>query len=440
MQAETDFPSYESCVVRGRALLTRSRYQESAECFRQGIAIEPRASLCYALLAIALMNIEGRAREAVDVARRAVAEEPEESFNHSILSMALGSLAKDGETDLCREALATAQEAVRLDPDSDLAYTSLGRAQLRLRQWVQAEASARKALELDPDDSSAAEILSVALLQQGKDGDHHHLVQHQLANSPESDTAHSAAGWNALRRGDHRRANEHFAEALRLNPTSEAARLGLIESYRARSFFYRWLIQLDAAVGRLTSGRQTAFWLGGYVVYKVAYGALRTTAPWAATLLMAAWLLLVFGSHLFRGLSSLFVLFDRFGRQSLRTKEKWEGIVVGGLAILAIVAMVASFGIASKTAMVEAKLLAFGLFAAALPAASAFTNDHYIGRWFYWAAAGFCGLCSLYAFTGYALGWAGVLPGFPADDLALMAGIGVAGVFTFVRAFGIGYR
>ena len=430
-------PNAGICLQRGRALLQRNRFDEAAHWFREAIQADPRNSLGYALLAVALSYSEGSQREGVDAARRAVQEDPESAFNHAVLSSALRQLARDGEDAVLRDSLAAADTAVRLEPDNDFAHTTRGHVQLLLRQWAAAEASALKALELDPDDSSAPEILSAALLNQGKDGDLRHLVRSQLAQNPESPSAHSAAGWNALRHGDHAAANRHFTEALRLSPMHEGARQGLVESYRARSFFYRWLIQLDAAVRKLSNGRETLFWIGGYVVYRISVGFLRQTAPWAANILIALWLTLVFGSYLFRGVSSFFVLFDRFARQSLRRKEKVEGLVIGSMTLLALALFAAS--LVATGPGVPFGTLALGVFAAAVPSASAFTNDHYLGRWLYGGVAVVCTCGAAYGLlsTAFAAAWGTRLPG---DESATILTLVLAALFTFVRAFGIWYR
>lgn len=437
MNSETETPGYDACMTRGRTLLSRSRYSDAAEWFRQAIQADPNDSTAYALLALCMINVEGKAAEAVDVARRAVSLEPEDCFNRCILSLSLGRSAKDGQTSVLREALTEAREAARLDPDSDLAHSTKARAHLRLQNWPEAERSALKALELDPDDEAAAEVLSAALLNQGKQGDHDHLVRTQLQNNAESDTAHTAAGFNALRKGDHKQANVHFLEALRLNPMHEGARLGLVESYRARSWFYGALIRFDAFITRISAGRQRAFWLGGYVIYRIAFGSLKTTAPWAAWLLAGCWLVLVFWSTLARGLSSFFMLFDRFARRSLRTMEKWEGVVVGGMTLLALGFLVSSFFISKGSSMLA--LVALGLFLGVTPAASAFTNDHYIGKWLYWTVAAFCLFCALYPVVTLMLGmgW-GIRSHMELDFIRW--GIFAAVGFSFVRAFGIGYR
>ncbi|MDD2707204.1 MAG: tetratricopeptide repeat protein [Verrucomicrobiae bacterium] len=432
---ETDeIPDLTQCMMRARSLMEHSRYADAAEWLQRGLQMRPDDAACHSLLAACLINLEGREQQAVTVARRGVELEPEESFAHAIFALALARSAKDGQNSVIQEALVEAQESVRLDPDSDFAQTTMAQMLIRLRRWNEAEIASRKALELDPEDAAAAELLSICLLHEGKHEDNDQLVQYQLQKNAENDSAHSAAGWNALRKGDYRKANGHFLEALRLNPMHEGARQGLVESYRARSFFYRNLLRFDAFLNRLTAGRQMAFWLGGYVIYRLLYGVLSKTAPWLASILVGSWLVLVFWSALARGLSSLALLFDRYARRSLMTREKWEGVVVGGMAVLALVFLTASWVVAPGL-----RLFALCIFIGAIPAASAFTNDHYIGKWFYWAVAVFCILCAFYPVAALGALWAfGVR--FPMTSQIMLCGIYTAVAFTFVRFFGIGYR
>lgn len=433
--AHTDeIPDAMQCLLRARSLMDRSRYPDAAEWLQKGIQADASSATMFTLLAICWMNIDGKERHSVDAARHAVSLEPEDGTAHSVLALTLGNTAKDGQTAVYREALAAAEEAVKLDPDDDFAHTTRARMCLHLQRYPAAEAAARKALELDPEATAAAEVLSACLLHQGKQEDHDALVAYQLQHHAEDDSAHASAGWNALRKGDHRRANTHFLEALRLNPMHEGARLGLVEGYRARSFFYRGLLKFDGWMNQLTAGRQTAFWIGGYVAYRVLYKSLKTSAPWAAAILAACWLLLVFWSSLARGLSSFLMLLDRSARRSLRTLEKWEGVVVGGMTMLALM-----FLVASCVSSPGLRVMALGLFLGALPAASAFTNDHYIGKWIYWAVAAFCIGCAFYPVVLILVALAGG-PRLPMASAVLMWGIVTAVVFSFVRMFNIGYR
>ena len=61
------------------------------------------------------------------------------------------------------EALAHGQVALRLEPDSSVAYSNLGAALLGLEHKREAAAAYRKALELDPTDGNARRALEFPL-------------------------------------------------------------------------------------------------------------------------------------------------------------------------------------------------------------------------------------------------------------------------------------
>jgi len=386
----------------------------------------------FVMLALCWMQEDDTAPKSIDAAQRAVALEPENPFARSVLALALNANAKDGQTAAIKVALQQAEEAVNLDPDSDFSHAVLARLHLRLRDYPQAEASARAALSLDTENTMAAEVLSAALLLQKKDGDNQDLINYQLQRNAEDDSAHTSAGWMAVMQGNHKKANQHFLEALRLNPMNENARLGLIESFRARSWPYRLQLKFAHFMNQFTEGRQTAIMLGGFVCYKVLSSYLKTVSPVLASVVIGAWLLFALWAHLARGFSSAFIVMDRFARQALRPREYWEGVVVGGLIFAAVSSLVLGFAwhLAS-----EGGFSALVCILAAVVNAAAFTNDHWLGRYVYGTAAALAGTGALYstldAFTDLHLPFAGEL-----GALVMLLGV----VTTWLRGFGVWYR
>jgi tetratricopeptide (TPR) repeat protein len=387
-------PSPEAAFARGQLLRSQHRTQDAIACYKQALELDAHHTLSFIMLALCWMNENETAPQSLDAAKRAVALEPENAFARSVLSLALNANAKEGQTSAIKEALQQAEEAVGLDPDSDFSHAVLSRMHLRLRDYPKAEAAARASLALDTENGMAAEALSIALLNQKKDADNHHLIRYQLERDPENDTAHTSAGWQALMEGDHKRANEHFLEALRLNPMSENARMGLVESFRARSWPYRMQLKFAHFMNQFTEGRQTAIMLGGFVCYKLLSAWLKTFSPSLASLVIGVWLVFVLWSHLARGFGSAFMVMDRFARQALQPREYWEGVVVGGLIFTSASCLLLGFvcrldGIGGFPALV--------CIAAAVINAAAFTNDHRLGRYLFGLAAAFSGLGSIYA-------------------------------------------
>ena len=422
----------EGCYRRGQMLFQRNRYADAAEWFQRGLSQDPNHAMSYAMLALSWAHDDAHKDKAVDAARRAVALEPEMSFFRSVLAIAQSNKAKDGQNSLVRLALEEAKRGVELDPDSDFAHSVEARLHLRLRDFPAAEASARKALALDTENTTAAEVLSAALLLQKKDEDNASLVDYQLKNNPEDDATHTSAGWLALSRGDHKTANAHFLEALRLNPMNEGARLGLVESYRARSFVYNLFIRFCHMMSRFSEGGQNGIMIGGFLAYRMLSNYLRHVAPFWASVLIAVWLTLVFWSHLARGFSSFFMVFDRYARRSLNRREFWEGIAVGGATVLALSFLVASFLMPSD----GARIAAITLFASAIVSAAAFTNDHYVGKWIYGGAALIAGGGAIFCVSAI------LLPMKVSEDvfgLAMMSSIIIGVAVSWLRGLRVAY-
>jgi tetratricopeptide (TPR) repeat protein len=423
-------PSPEAAFARGRLLQSQHRTQDAIACYKQALELDAHHTPSFVMLALCWMDDDETAPKSVDAAKRAVALEPENAFARSVLALALNANAKDGQTGAIKEALKQAEEAVGLDPDSDFSHAVLARLHLRLRDFPKAEASARAALALDTENTMAAEVLSAALLLQKKDGDNKDLIRYQLERNADDDSAHTSAGWMAVMEGDHKKANEHFLEALRLNPMNENARMGLIESFRARSWFYRTNIRFCHWMNQFTEGRQNVIMIGGFIGYKVLSGYLKTVAPFWANVVIGAWLLFVLWAHLARGFSTFFVTMDRFARQALKPREYWEGVVVGWLIFFSLTALLLGYVYGEAGAGFVALTCLF----ASVANAAAFTNDHHIGRHVYNIAAAISGFGAVY--SGVAI-FAHL--DLPFADFAGLAALIIGVVITWLRPFRVLY-
>ncbi|GEP41094.1 tetratricopeptide repeat protein [Brevifollis gellanilyticus] len=384
-------PSPDAAFQRGRLLQNQHRLTDAIACYKQAISLDAQHVPSYLMLSLCWMESDETAARAVDAARRAVSLQPENSFARSVLALALNAKARDGQTAGMKEALSEAEQAVAFEPESDFAHAVLARMHLRLRNFPKAEESARMALSIDTENSMATEVLSAALLLQKKDADNTELINYQLQRDPEDDAAHTSAGWQAVMTGDHKKANEHFMEALRLNPMNEGARSGLIESYRARSWFYNGYLRFGHWMDQFTEGKQNAIMLGGFVGYRLLSGWLKTVSPVLSYLVIGLWMMFALWSHLARGLSTFFVAMDRFARQALKPREFWEGAVVGWSIFFAIAAL--SLGYVKDVE--DYGFVALAFMCCAVANAAAFTNDHHIGKHIYHVAGAVAGLGAL---------------------------------------------
>ena len=367
----------QALLRRAHLLLDQGRHAEAAQWFQQVLALNPHDPHTLSQLALCWAHDPATRDKALMAARQAVALAPEDCLVHTMLALTLLESAKPGQDGMVRDARDSAAKAMELDPDYAFAHAVHGLALLRLRKFSEAEAAARQALALNTESTMAAQVLAMSLLNQRKDGDLQSLVDWQLTENPEDDSAHVSAGFQALRQGDHKKACIHFREALRIDPTNEGAREGLMHSFRARSWVYGMYLRFCHFMMRFGQQGARGIMLGGFLVYRFAFTALKTSHPGLAYTLAGLWLVLALWTFLARGIGSALMLTDRFVRMAVRPKERWEGACVGGMVLLAL----GCLGVGLWQSNLGLILAALACFLSAVPVASAFSNDHHLGRW-----------------------------------------------------------
>ena len=153
-----------------------------------------------------------------------------------------------GETDA---AVAEAEAAVGLDagdPESRrllaALYSATGRAAESVREY-------RKVLELDPGDEQARLYLGAIHLAEGQYREARKHLERYTRDNPGSPLGHYYLGRTLVESGDFARAEESYAAALELIPTSAPVltEMGLVREFRGRpgaaSEAYRKLMEVD---------------------------------------------------------------------------------------------------------------------------------------------------------------------------------------------------
>lgn len=317
-------------LSQAEILKDRHRYEEAVALLHQHLAREPEDAEAHALLAQTRLEMPGETRAALESIDNAIAIEADEAFYFGVKALTLSKLDQD------RKALESAEEAIRLDPDAIIGWIAKGQALGGLNRWPEAEAAARTALELDPDNQHAQNALLGFLRMQGRIEESQEGVDRRLERDPEDPDAHANAGWADLHSGKRREAEEHFREALRLDPGSEFARVGLREAYKARSPLYRGFLAWAFFMQRHTEGKQWIFVIGLYLAYKFGRAVLESIHPVAAGILTALYLLFCFWSFIASGTGHAIMLLDRWARLTLNPREQIDGVVVGWFFLVGI--------------------------------------------------------------------------------------------------------
>ncbi len=381
-------PLESAAVQRGLILVQQRLFAEAKGYLQQAVAENPQDSLALGLLATCHYHFDGERALALTTIERALALAPLDPNYHALRACILNSLQRP------RQALQSAAQALQLDPACDLALTAESAAHLQLENWPEAERAARRALEIDPDDSDANNLLAEALRIQGRKADTAAQIQSRLARDPLDPWTHSTAGWAALQSGDRSRAEGHFVEALRLDPNLDAARSGLIEAFKARSWLYRGYLRWAFATSRLGPRKRWLLILGLYFAVRLV----RATLTPVRTLVIAAYGLFVLWTFLSPAIGNLLLLSDRRARLALKRSEKLEGLTVGLTLCGGILVLVMSF-IVNDPAL---SALGFGFLGASIPFASTFTNQVRVGRYLFGGIAALSLLAGILAAASHA--------------------------------------
>ena len=365
-------------LSHGLLLQDQGRLEEAEACFYGVLAREPDNDFVYGRLALCQMSQSGKKRRALDTIAEAIRLRADEPFYHSVKALILSDLHRG------KEALVSADQAVALNPEDSFALSAKSSAYCSMDRWAEAEEWGMKALAIDGDNAMAANLLAHTLRMQGKSALNAEAVGRLLAADPEDSFAHVNAGWSALQSKDQARAEMHFREALRLDPESDMAREGLIESFRARSRFYRLYLSYCFFMQRFTRGKQWMIILGIYVFYQLARNILKTVSPLFAGCFVLLWVTFILWVWVAPGIGNFLILLDRSARLALKRAEIYQGVAVGGGLILGVVTGVAGY----LGNFIPAILAGLGLIVSTVPASLAFDNDSRSGRNLFGAITG----------------------------------------------------
>jgi len=361
--------SCDTHIKRGQLLHDQGRYAEAEDFIKQALAEDPHRPDALLLLSWCQFHQENREKEALSTVERAIALEPSASRIHGLRALILSKLKRH------QEAHEAAGQAIALDPDDPFGHAVRAQAFAGQQQWAPMEEAARQALARDGDHDYAQNLLTQALLLQGKTDENAFNVGRQLARDPDEPIPHFNAGYAALRRGDYRKAEEHFRESLRLDPSFESAREGMLESFRARSIVYRGYLKWSFWIAKFSAKYRLGIIIGLYVVYRLVVGALQQVSQLLAVLVVVLYLLFALWTHVARGVGNGIILLDRNARVALRRADVLEGLMVGGGVVLGLLLALAG----ALAGFLPLFVVGAALGAAAVPLAAAFNNDDAIG-------------------------------------------------------------
>lgn len=358
-------------LERARLLLAQSRYDLAEKELRRQLGEQPGDPEAHALLALCLVN-DKRYAEATEEAKAAVALGPDIGYTYYVLADVFY------RRNHYPEAEQTVAAAIELDPGDADFRALLAAIRFEQRSWAGALAAAEAGLQLDPEHISCNNLRAMALVKLGRRNEAGITLEGALARDPDNAATHANQGWTLLEKGDTLKALEHFREALRLDPTSEWARLGVLEALKARYPLYRLILMYFLWMSKLSSGAQMAIVFGGWFGYQFLRGFAERNPDLAPFVwpLMAAYMIFCVLTWTASPLFNLLLHLNRFGRMVLSEEEKCVSLFVG-ICLLAALACLGFWAVVGMSLWVGALIFALLM----IPVAGSFNCPAGRPRW-----------------------------------------------------------
>ncbi|MCI0388463.1 MAG: tetratricopeptide repeat protein [Acidobacteria bacterium] len=339
-------------IERARLLIQQSRYELATKELQKALAADPDDPIAHALMAVCLAE-QKKFDQAYGEARQASTLAPELPYAQYVLAYVRY------RQDFLPEAEQAINNAIQLDSWDADHFALLAQIKFQQRKWRDALEAAEKGLEIEAEHLACANLRAMALNRLGREDEAGQALEDALAQDPENALTHANQGWTALQRGEAKKALEHFRESLRLDPTNDWARSGMIEALKARYFVYRLMLKYHFFMSRLSGRAQWFVLIGLYFVAKIV------------PFLFIPYLIFVFLSWTSDPLSNLMLRLNLYGRMLLTKAEIVASNLVGGLLLTAVASVI----IAALTWKTPAIIAAVGCVMMTIPVAGSFNIE-----------------------------------------------------------------
>lgn len=315
---------------RGWAALARGRFDVAEKEFQLVLAESPDDAHCHSALGLCLTGQE-KFDAAEREARLGVGLAPDFDFTHYVLGRVLV------DRNRYKDAQVAVEEAIRLDPEDANNRFLHASIQARQERWAECLNSADAGLAIDAEHDGCTNLRALALTQLGRKDEASATIAGALQRSPENSMTHANQGWALLHCNQPKQAREHFREALRLDPTNDFARAGLLSAIKAENAIFRGLLAFFLFMGRQRAAMRWVLIVGIIVGRNVLTNVAKQYPEWGIVLypILALLAVAIYSTWLANPLMNLVMRAHPQGRHALTRDDYHQANLIGACLLLA---------------------------------------------------------------------------------------------------------
>lgn len=298
-------------------LIRQKKFDDAHKYLGELLSQEPNNIQYLALLAEVCLQKED-IHQAESVINNAIGLAPNEAYLYYVKSRIKLQQYNysDGEKHI--------REAIQFEPyDADY-FALLSNILLARKQFDEALDAANSGLEIDAENVPCLNARSAALIKLNRKDESYQTIEGALNEDPNNYYTHTNYGWGLLEKGEHKKALEHFKEALSINPNFAYAQAGMLEAIKASNTIYRLFLKYAFWMGKLSAKYQWGVIIGFYLVVRFLR-AMANSNPNLEPYLTPIVLLLTvvaFSTWIIEPISNLFLRFNKYGKMLLGKHEK----------------------------------------------------------------------------------------------------------------------
>ena len=318
-------------LERASLLLEQGRGKDAENYIRQALSSDPENDYALSLLCRSLYA-QNRYEEGIEAILQAIGFEPEESFYFYLLAFGYY------QADKAFAALTNLEKAIELFPYNSEYFGLMSFILVDEKRYEQALDKANEGLAIDAESSTCLNARARALNKLKRTEEAEETIADSLSKEPDSEITHATIGWNYLERGQHKKANHHFREALRLSPDYSSARIGLKESLKSNFLPYKWIMLFNLWLSEKGRNFQWIFIIGILVVTRIlrSIAANNESAKIIVFPVIVLYFVFIAFSWIANPVANFFLLFHKDGKYSLTKSEKTIGIAVVSCIVIGL--------------------------------------------------------------------------------------------------------